>query len=516
MASIFRQKYTVKDKDGKRVRKQSQHWYIDYKGIDGIRKRVKGFKDKVATAQLAAKLEKETELAEAGIIDKYKEHRKRPLAEHLDDFKTSLINKGTTEKHACLVYNRAKAVIENCGFIFIPDISASKVQIYLGERRRSGLSIRSSNFYLQAIKQFSRWLVADNRTTENPLAYLQGQNPKTDIRHARRALSIDELDQLITGTLKGQEHSNMTSKERAILYTLAVNTGLRASELASLTWQSFNLSDSKPSVTVLAAYSKHRRDDILPLRPDIAQQLKTFRQTQTEEKVFANFQPNKAANMFRKDLEIAGIDYIDQSGRVADFHALRHTFISNLSQSGVSPKIAQSLARHSTIGLTMDTYTHIGLHDERAALEKLPDLPAIDDKQKAVAMKSGTDDMYVNTDEIAYKPAYKKLAKNAFSISNQSSLIDNRASSEQDKNPKSVESSMSLETGMLGNENNRLSLLDTQKNQRSRRDSNPRYPKGKTVFKTVAINHSATAPNYNAIGNLRKPGQKELFEQIFH
>ncbi len=37
---------------------------------------------------------------------------------------------------------------------------------------------------------------------------------------------------------------------------------------------------------------------------------------------------------------------------------------------------------------------------------------------------------------------------------------------------------------------------------RSRRDSNPRYPKGKTVFKTVAISRSATAPNYNAIGNL--------------
>jgi integrase len=494
MASIFRQKYTVEE-NGKRKTKQSQHWYIDYKAVDGTRKRIKGFKDKTATAQLAAKLEKESELAQAGIIDKYKEHRKRPLAEHLDDFKTGLLNKGTTQKHACLVYNRAKAVIENGGFIFVSDISASKVQIYLGGRRREGLSIRSSNFYLQAVKQFSRWLVADNRTAENPLAYLAGQNPKTDIRHARRALSIDELDRLITSTLKGQEHSNMSGKERAILYTLAVNTGLRASELASLTWQSFNLESPKPSVTVLAAYSKHRRDDILPLRSDIAQQLKTYRQTQTGEKVFANFRPNKAANMFRKDLEKAGIDYIDEAGKVADFHSLRHTFISNLSQGGVSPKVAQSLARHSTINLTMDTYTHIGLHDERAALEKLPHLQTDSGiRENAVALKSGTDDRPVNTDNLAYKPAYKKLAKNAFSISNQSSLIDNRASIEQDNPPKSVESSMSLETGMLGSENNQLSLLDTQEKERSRRDSNPRYPKGKTVFKTVAFSRSATAP----------------------
>jgi integrase len=485
MASIFRQRYTVEE-NGKRKSRQSKHWYIDYKAIDGTRKRIRGFKDKTATTQLAAKLEKESELAEAGIIDKYKEHRKRPLTEHLDDFKTSLLNKGTTEKHANLVYNRAKAVIENCGFVFIPDISASKVQIYLGERRRSGLSIRSSNFYLQAIKQFSRWLVADNRTAENPLAYLQSQNPQTDIRHARRALNIDELDRLITSTLKGREHNNMTGKERAILYTLAVNTGLRASELASLTWQSFNLDNPTPSVTVLAAYSKHRRDDILPLRLDIAKQLAEWRRTQIGEKVFANFRPKKAADMFRRDLEIAGIDYIDQSGRVADFHALRHTFISNLSQSGVSPKVAQSLARHSTIGLTMDTYTHVRLHDERAALEKLPDLPTIDNKQKAVAMKSGTDDMPVNTDECAYKPAYKKLTKNAFSISNRSSLID----TEDGREHKSAESGKSLETALLGNESNQLSVSDVSKNNRRRWDSNPRI----TVLQTVPFGRLGTPP----------------------
>ena len=39
---------------------------------------------------------------------------------------------------------------------------------------------------------------------------------------------------------------------------------------------------------------------------------------------------------------------------MADFHALRHTFVSNLANS----KMAQPLARHSTITLTMDRYTH--------------------------------------------------------------------------------------------------------------------------------------------------------------
>lgn len=67
--------------------------------VVGIRKRVKAFKDKQATAQLAAKLEKESELAQAGIVKRFAEQRKKPLKEHLQDFRQSLIDRGNTEHH---------------------------------------------------------------------------------------------------------------------------------------------------------------------------------------------------------------------------------------------------------------------------------------------------------------------------------------------------------------------------------------------------------------------------------
>ena len=284
------------------------------------------------------------------------------------------------------------------------------------------MSIRSSNFYLQATKQFCRWLVADNRTDENPLAYLQGQNPKTDIRHPRRALTTDELNRLLETTAKESKHHCMTAKERVMLYTLTVNTGFRANELASLTWQSFNLSASNPCVTVAAAYSKHRRDDTQPLRLDMAGQLdvwKTELQAEDHAKLFPTCNPNKRASMLKKDLEAAGIEYEDAAGRFADFHSLRHSFASILNQSGVSPKVAQSLLRHSTIGLTMDTYTHIGLYDERAALDSMPKLPSLNkdeiNENKSVALKTGTDNLPVVSD----KSVYKELAKNAYFDSNQ-------------------------------------------------------------------------------------------------
>jgi integrase len=80
------------------------------------------------------------------------------------------------------------------------------------------------------------------------------------------------------------------------------------------------------------------------------------------------------ARMIRADLKAAGIEYRDDAGRVADFHCLRHTFVSNLAGCGVHPKTAQTLARHSTIALTMDRYTHDLPEQSVRAVAKLPDL----------------------------------------------------------------------------------------------------------------------------------------------
>jgi len=467
MASIFRQQYTVKDADGKTIRKQSKFWYIDYKaGRDGQRKRVKGFKDKTATAQLAAKLEREAELADAGIVDRFKEHRLRPLSEHLKDFKASLVNKGTTAKHAELVHNRAKAVIEGSTFVYISDVSASRVQGYLAERRRDGLGIRSSNFYLQAIKQFCRWLAADKRAAESPLAYLRGQNPNTDIRHARRALTADELDRLIKSTATGEKHSGMTAKERTMLYSLAVCSGFRAGELASLTRSSFNVSDSEPSVTVLAAYSKHRRDDVQLLPLDVAKRLADWQaemKAKPDEKVFGSFDKSKAAKMLQRDLKRAEIEYRDDSGKVVDFHSLRHTYITNIVKGGASPKVAQNLARHSSIALTMDTYTHLSLYDGRAALASLPELPDVDapDAQgnKAAALRTGTDDLPLA--DGAYKPAYKKLTKNAYPDNNWTSSFGKIDALAKDTRYEPGGSDKSLSVVELDTQTNHLSPSDT-------------------------------------------------------
>ena len=70
------------------------------------------------------------------------------------------------------------------------------------------------------------------------------------------------------------------------------------------------------------------------------------------------------------------LTYENAAGLFADFHANRHTFITNLSRANVSPKVAQTMARHSDIRLTMNIYTHTDLDEKVAAVAKLPSFRA--------------------------------------------------------------------------------------------------------------------------------------------
>ncbi|MDO5399507.1 MAG: site-specific integrase [Eubacteriales bacterium] len=44
-------------------------------------------------------------------------------------------------------------------------------------------------------------------------------------------------------------------------------------------------------------------------------------------------------------------------------HVCRHTFCSNMAKSGMNPKTLQYIMGHSDIGVTLNTYTHIGFED---------------------------------------------------------------------------------------------------------------------------------------------------------
>ena len=395
--AVFKRKRKV-EVGGKTITRQSSKWYVKYRNADGIVRTVPGYTDKEATKQLESRLKKEAALAQEGVIDRYKESKSRPLTEHLEDFEKSLLAKGGTAKNAAMVKSRVKRLFDECKLILWDDIQASKVQYTIsglhkyvktkeGPKDLGEISAQTCNFYLQAIKQFCKWMVQDRRVSQSPVEHLQAINVRVDRRHDRRALDADEMRRLLEATQATPKRFGMTGYERALVYRFAAYTGLRANEIRNLTVSAFDFENH--TVKVRAGYSKRRREDTLPLRKDIATELKSFVAGKLPAAQVFNV-PEKTADMLKADLKAAGIPYVDDAERYADFHALRHSTGSLLAASGVHPKVVQSIMRHSDINLTMSRYTHIFTGQESDAVAGLPDL-SLPSKKKQKGVATGTD-----------------------------------------------------------------------------------------------------------------------------
>ena len=164
----------------------------------------------------------------------------------------------------------------------------------------------------------------------------------------------------------------MTGPERATLYDLALGTGFRADELATLTPERFALDSDPPTVSVLAGYANNGKEAIQPIAIALANRLRPWLARKAAGTRVFDGLTDRTAEMLRVDLEAAKIPYETAAG-VADFHALRAAYVSNLVASGASVKTCQTLARHSTPSLTIGIYAKTSLHDIQGAVEKLPD-----------------------------------------------------------------------------------------------------------------------------------------------
>ena len=390
--------------------KKSVRWMVAWTDEFGKRRTRRGYTDKALSERLARQLEDASRARREGTIDvaaeRMADHSRRPLADHVADYRTFLTAKGNTEEHVDLTEGRIKKAAANAGWKTIADIDAATLSLHVEMVRKQGRGHATINHHLRAVKGFTRWLMTNHRLARDPLVGAKMLNVSTDRRRERRALDDDELARLLAvagadvsvtitkryrrkvGPKKGEIRLGTRTfaiPRRDVLYLLAASTGFRFGEIKSLTTRSFELDADPPTVTVEASYSKRRRRDVQPIRPDIAEALRaTLRDTPRGEHVWPGL-PDEMAQIIAADLAAAGIAVRDEAGRVIDFHALRHTFITRLARSGVTPKVAQTLARHSTITLTIDRYAHVALADTSKALATLPPLPLAAAREAALA-----------------------------------------------------------------------------------------------------------------------------------
>lgn len=419
-------------------------WYVELRDHDGIPRRLAAFTDKTASEALGRDLERLAERRAAGlapdrelsrIIEAWpaavrekavawgllgaeRDAATRPLAELLGEWRETIGARERTADHVERSIRHARRLFATCGLVALSDIrdavaieralkllregDPATVARYvegLGEdgRRtverertrleRDGLSIKASNHVAAAARAFTRWATERRYLAEDPLRGLRPLNARVDRRRVRRALSVDELRRVVQAAHDGAPWRGVPGPVRALTYVLGAEAGLRFSELRSLRVASLDLADpEQASLELPAADAKNRQDARLPLRAATARALAAHVVARSPLQRLFELPHGVGAAMLAHDLASAGIPYTDESGRVADFHALRGQAATHALAAGASPKVAQRLLRHSSADLTLGLYARVRPGEDRAAVEALPEiLPA------SAARATGTD-----------------------------------------------------------------------------------------------------------------------------
>lgn len=392
-------KPTYKDRNGKR--KKCQQWHIGFTDNLQVRRRLAAFTNKRASEKAAEKIEEllsscgilspelqrwieripekmRGKLVKFGLIDNQRisANLGKPLTEHLQDFCEGLA--ADKRKQAYIKQTKAniERILDNCKFKVWTDIDGNKVKTFLAKSRgQNGYGDRTYNAYLRSFKEFCSWILREDRAAGQDPMKNHSLIKQTEFRKKRRALTVDETRRLLEATKAAPKRYNMTGYERSLVYRLALEAGLRAGEIKSLLVLSFDFNAEHPTVHVEPSDTKGKRPADLILIDETAEALKEFfNGREPTSKAFAMPHAAYTAVMLRADLKDANIAYTDANGKDCDFHSLRHTFITNLALAGVHPAVAQKLARHSSIGLTMKYYTHVLHKSEVEAIAALQDL----------------------------------------------------------------------------------------------------------------------------------------------
>lgn len=377
MPSIFKSHYRDK-KTGQR--RKSKNWHGQYTDEHGATIRVSlGTPDKAAAL---AKLGELVKAARRRADDGYtpgEMHRRTSVAEHLEAWEQFLIDGGATARHARQTAGRVRRVLTGAGAAFPRQIDPVKVARFVsaatfGRKNPRTFSDQTRHDYLRDCRAFTRWLVDQDRTERDWLAKLK--LPKVrERRHARRALTAGELRHLLETTRASQRPAaGLSGTERWALYLTAMTTGFRVQELASLAPAAFDAAAGK--VGLRGSKAKNRRAVAQRVPAELFDLLRDFL---AERPVNSPLWPGpwwkRSAEMLRPDLQDAGILYVadgPDGPLFADFHALRHSYITLIARATKNPKLTQEFARHASPVLTLAIYTHVEEADRAAAMDALP------------------------------------------------------------------------------------------------------------------------------------------------
>lgn len=352
-------------------RSRTGNYYGEFTDARGERVRKStGTANKSAASRILQKWEADANLMRHGVGPAASASLEVLLGEYLEYIGN------TSEAHRTKTENRLRRMIDATGWMRPADITQYQLETVI--RRftdpKSGekLSARTQGHYITAAKMFVNWLVdIRHALPRSPIAAAKKPNWQGDRKRVRRFLLPDEWPWL-------------AKSPHALLYETAIQTGFRAGEIQAL--QPKHLGED--FLFLPAKLTKPKRDAKQYITADLRERLVGALPFDVPEE-------NRLAELLREDLaavrevwvketkpkraeESDFLCYANHLSHVLDFHSLRHTCGAWLALAGVNPKVIQTVMRHSTITLTLDTYGHLMPGAERDAVQHFARLMAVD------------------------------------------------------------------------------------------------------------------------------------------
>jgi integrase len=385
-ATIIRKSVTWIDSKGKkhigkltknkRVLVESACWQIRYRDETGKERRESTkTRNKEIAQNILAQREKEVERIKMGIASRQEinQQNSQNLNDLLKKYRNKMTAEGVSESWIKESLRKINLVAQYKNIENIKDLSRENIEAYIAneikEKKKTPKTINAVRTVLSA---FFEWAVDCEYVSKNPAKKIKKLNENIGRKKIRRSFSEDELNRIFDAAKKRKYRKKNKAEENILIYRLLVGMGLRSTELSLARPHQINFEQNR--FTVIPEHTKNKEPDVLPIRPDLAKDLKAWIERfgiAQDQRIFT-FNRGTIRNAFLRDLAAAGIPQKNPDGRSVDVHSLRRTFGTMLARAGVPLTTTQRLMRHSTPELTAKLYIDVEPIEMATAIEKLP------------------------------------------------------------------------------------------------------------------------------------------------
>lgn len=324
----------------------------------------------------------------------------------------------TGAKHSTVAnYNFVKNILKKEEFseTKIVNIKTSDAKLFLIKMQSDGKGYSTVKSVRGVLRPAFQMAVDDDILNKNPFEF-QLAGVVVNDSHTRTAITREQMRQF----LKFVHDDNCYCKYYEVVYIL-FHTGMRISEFCGLTLKDIDLKNRIVNIDhqlqrtsdmqyVIESTKTNAGTRKLPITEEVARCFQAIiedREPQQREKMidgYAGFlfydkdnNPLVAMHWehrFNHMVQRYNDIYRIQIPNITP-HVCRHTYCSNMAKSGMNPKTLQYLMGHSDIGVTLNTYTHLGLEDAEDELKRMEDLNnARNELDKNTGRKSVTQKMF--------------------------------------------------------------------------------------------------------------------------